>query len=137
MLELTTAAYTALFGVIVFVVGQAVLKIVIEPIQEYREVLGKISYALLFYANVDNRSSPDIVRETRNHLRNLAGQLHTSIQKIPCYNLLALLRVVRKRKDVMAASKELVGWSNSLSIKQAGERDRRAIIANNLDIKSG
>lgn len=46
MMAATTAALTALFGAFVFVAGQWVLKFIIEPIQEYEETVGEVSYAL-------------------------------------------------------------------------------------------
>lgn len=50
--ELLTAALTALFGVLVFVLGQAAQRFVVEPIQDQRKVIGEVAFALLMFANV-------------------------------------------------------------------------------------
>jgi hypothetical protein len=47
-----TSGLTILGGVIVFVAGQIAVKFLIEPIQNYRELVGKIASALIYYANV-------------------------------------------------------------------------------------
>ena len=55
---MTTFIFTILGGVIIFVVGQFVLKLVIEPIQELKKSLESVSYILLLHqAKITNASS--------------------------------------------------------------------------------
>jgi len=138
------ALATALLAVLAFVVGQAILRFVVEPIQDQRRVIGEIAYALLFYANVyhlDQFNRPDEQRraeleEARAALRGLAGRLQASLWTVPVYDAWALIGWVRKKGDVLTATRELTGWSNSLYGGKTSEmRDkRRRIIADALGI---
>lgn len=58
-------------GVAVFVAGQFILKWMIEPLQEeYKELKGEISYALLYYANIlADYASPGGCEGTRTPAR--------------------------------------------------------------------
>ncbi len=129
-MALTTAALTAFFGVVVFVVGQVVLKFFVEPIQEQAKVKGEVSNALVFYANVEGAlTTPELREEAKTQLRGLAARLRASVSQIPWYGVFEALRLVPKEKSVMDASAALIGLSNSLSRDdyEAGDRRRKAI----------
>jgi hypothetical protein len=123
--SIVTAAFTAMFGVVVLVVGQVILKFLIEPIQEQRKTIGEIAYNLTFLANVGGKlsqtkiegerisSSADPLEATVT-LRRLASQLRASLKTIPCYDKLAGIHCVPKRDAAMQASRELIGWSNEI-----------------------
>ena len=140
---MVTAIVTALLAVLVFVVTQSFLKLVLEPIQEQRKLIGEVAHALLFYANVYHLHMvklPDEERkqeleETRKALRELAGRLRASLWTIPFCDTLALLRRVPKREDVLKASDQLVVWSNSLYGSRGSDRSNaQRIIADRLGI---
>ncbi len=138
------ALVTALLAVVAFVVGQGLLRFVVEPVQEQRRLIGEVAHALLFYANVyhlEQFNRPDERRqaeleEARVALRGLAGRLQTSLWTVPAYDTLARIGWVRKKEDILTASRELVGWSESLYGGRTSElRDkRRRIIAKVLGI---
>ncbi len=140
MSSLVTAALTAFFGVLVFVFGQLTQRFMLEPILEQRKIIGQIAYSLLFHANVMDvsrfeREGQKLVQvqeplDAVRTLRDLAGKLRATLWTIPCYGLLANLRVVPKRKAIMAASSGLVGWSNS--IHSGDTHVHRRAIAENL-----
>jgi hypothetical protein len=45
-------AVATVFGaLVVFVLTQSFLKLVLEPIQEQKKLIGEVAHALLFYAN--------------------------------------------------------------------------------------
>ena len=75
-------------------VTQSFLKLVLEPIQDQRKLIGDVAHALLFYKNVYHPESfgpPDDRRrdeldEARKTLRGLAGRLRASLWTIPFYN---------------------------------------------------
>lgn len=46
-----TSAFTVAGGLIVFVIGQLALKLVIEPVSDYRKIKSKIAMSLVFYSN--------------------------------------------------------------------------------------
>jgi len=128
-------ALTAVVGITVFIVGQIIMKWFIEPIQEQRKLIGEIAHALKFYKNYDKQvTKPEQIREGRAKFRNLASDLDRSICLIPLYPILDFFRVVRKRKDILAAGPQLIGISNSL-----GEGDftsRRNKIISHLKIRN-
>jgi hypothetical protein len=130
----TTAGLTAFLGFLVFVVGQFLLRTLIEPLQEYRELKGEVSYALLYYANIDEHlTPPDEFAEARKHLRALAARLRKTHTKIPFYNLCAACTLVPQRQNLFKASTEFVGWSNGLR-RNDDVSSRRKIIAECLGI---
>ena len=47
-----TVFLTVLSGVLTYVVGQLVVKLVIEPVQEARRTIGQISHSLIEHAHV-------------------------------------------------------------------------------------
>ncbi len=143
-MNLGGALLTASLAVLVFVVGQAVLRFVLEPILEQRKLIGDVAHALLFYANVvhlDTWGPPDEQRrkeldDARITLRGLAGRLRASLWTVPFYDTLARLGRVPSKKDVLEAATQLVGWSNSLyrSPHHESTSKRRKIIADKLGI---
>ncbi len=77
---------TILAGVSVFVIGQFILKLVLEPIVEFKKVLGEISSLFLReQASIKNANpSEDTVAE----LKRLSSMLLAMKQAIPCYSFL-------------------------------------------------
>jgi len=140
----------ALLAVGVFVVGQAILKFVVEPIEEQRKLIGEVAYALRFYANVSlirMLSPKDVARkqeyyarkqevdEMKKALLELSSRVLASLWAIPFYDTLALLGSVPKKYDVLEASDHLVEWSQTLYGMKGKERSRhREIVANRLGI---
>lgn len=53
---IVTAFLSALFGITVFVIRQLIQKLLIEPVQEQRKIIGEIAHALADYANVNDVS---------------------------------------------------------------------------------
>jgi len=135
---------TAILGVLVFVAGQAILRFVVEPVQEQKRLIGEVTHALLFYANrgpigVELGSYPaEHLYEASAHLRDLAGRLRASVFYVPFYDSLARLGVVPTKEDALEAAAQLVGWSNSVLSERSGrDRDnlnRQRIIAEKLGI---
>src|SRR5258707_9934406 len=114
--SLIIAAFTSLFGVLVFVIGQLIQKIVIEPIQEQHKTIGEIAYSLTFLGNVVAGSKNAIEAEIT--LRTQAAELRASLVTIPKYDWLARAHSIPHRKDIMEASQGLIGWSNAINIEQ-------------------
>lgn len=94
-----------------------------------------MAHALLFYANVGPVGASEEERDrARDALRGLAGQLRASLWTVPFYDTLARMGRVPKREDLLEASKQLVGWSNSLNREAHDRPERRKIIADSLGI---
>ena len=86
-------ALTAVAGIIVFVLGQIVAKLFIEPIQEQWKLRGKIVHALSYYSMLDKQKAPpEVVKEWTLTLRDLASQLQATTA-IPAYKCLSLIKL--------------------------------------------
>ncbi len=107
--------WTILSGVSVYVFGQFILKLVIEPWQNQRECVALIAHNLIYYADV--YSSPGIGKEERNHeahieTRKLAAQLTATIYRIPVYPFFARLGLFPSESEILDARNQLIGLSN-------------------------
>ena len=56
-----TVFLTVISGVLTYVLGQLVLKLVIEPVQETKRTIGQISHSLIEHGNVIQ--NPDFASE--------------------------------------------------------------------------
>lgn len=115
---LLTSSLTAVGAVVVFVVSQILGKLVIEPVQDVKKILGEIRYALVFHAQailtpVGDREGEDIAAEA---LRKLSCDLRSKIGSVPFYDYWA--RVSRgfmpRLANAREAAKHLMGLSNSV-----------------------
>ena len=121
----------------VFVLGQLVLKFLLEPLQQYKEVKGEVSYALHFYANVGGPpgfATEEERQEAQKHLRNLASKLRVCRHKIPRYRFFELIRLLPKKDALLKASDELTGRSNDVRGEGRSIPKRHTIIVDCLGI---
>jgi hypothetical protein len=112
-----TASLTVIGGILVFVVGQIIAKFFIEPMHEQFRLIGEIANSLIFYANVYSNpgsGKPDKMDEASKMLRQQASQLMARTHAIRWYKLWQFLRIVPKYVDVIEASRNLIGPSNSI-----------------------
>lgn len=83
-----TTFLTVFSGVMVYVIGQIIMKMLIEPVSEQRKVISKITYDLRFYAdklaNPKDRADADMVEVCRI-MRQHSSQLHAATNLIPAY----------------------------------------------------
>jgi hypothetical protein len=113
----TTVFLTVMSGVVTYVLGQLVLKLAIEPVQEMRKTIAIISHSLIEHANIiQNPGVPpqEVMKETSQHLRRLSSQLHSHLYLVPCFTLTSWLFCLPTRANVLDASTALIGLSNSL-----------------------
>jgi len=119
----TTVFLTIVTGVVTFVLGQIIVKLLIEPVQEMKRTIGQISHSLIEHANViQNPGIPkeDMINETSQHLRKLSSQLEAHIYLIPVYGLTSKLFCLPSRNSILKAARALMGLSNS--VHRATER---------------
>src|ERR1700740_3158470 len=84
-----TAFFTVLSGVLVYVVGQIILKFFIEPVHDLKKTIGAISHSLIERGNVlynPGVNSTEVNNETSREFRKLASQLESHLFLIPCYS---------------------------------------------------
>lgn len=115
---LLTSSLTAVGAIAVFVTSQILGKLVIEPIQDVKKLLGEIRYALVFHAQaimtpVGDRAGEDKASEV---LRKLACDLRSKIGAVPFYDRWAAMSrgFLPTQANAFEASKHLIGLSNSV-----------------------
>jgi len=67
------------------VLGQMIQRFVLEPIQEYKKVIGKIDNRLKYFKNIiaNSGSKEEFVSEARKILRELSCDLEAAYKQIP------------------------------------------------------
>lgn len=111
-----TVLYTVLSGTLVYVLGQLISKIIINPIHEQREVVAEIADTLIYYANIFgiHVSENDEANKAMNKFRSLSTKLLSRTHLVPFYFILQKMRIVISLKDIDNAHKNLIGLSNSV-----------------------
>lgn len=112
-----TVFFTVLSGVITFVIGQLIVKLFLDPIQELNKTIAWISYMLVERANVianPGVSKKEIMNETSDSLRKLSSQLHAHLYIVPLYNKTSKIFCLPSKDKLIDASSALIGLSNSI-----------------------
>lgn len=140
-----TIVLTIIGGVVIFVVGQLVLKFVIEPIQDLNRLRGEIVYSLMFYSNVYMNAPPSYTdlredNQTRDKVQNifrqLASQLCPKASMIPWFGIWYRLKIVPEFENIKLAKTELIGLSNSIhDVNVELNKIRREKIQELLNVK--
>lgn len=121
--------FTIFVGVSIFVTGQMVIKFIIDPIHEFRKLLGEIKYELIFHAQTI--STPVGTREKEDKassvIRKLSCRLLSSVFAIPYYRALSKLTpsLLPPEENITEASQCLIGLSNSVHSKDRSKNYRR------------
>ena len=113
----STVFLTVLSGVITFVIGQLIVKLVIDPVQEMKKTIGQISHSMIEDANVianPGVPSEEVMKETSKRLRQLSSQLQAHLYLVPQYQKAAKIFGLPSIKKVLAASNSLLMLSNSV-----------------------
>jgi hypothetical protein len=115
--QLAVVFLTVFSGVVIYILGQLALKLVIEPVQDLKKIIGVISHSLIERGNVIANPgvlSKDVMDETSLELRKLASHLQSQMYFIPCYPVMAWIFRLPLPAQIMAASKALIGLSNGV-----------------------
>lgn len=100
-----TFVLTILGGVFTFTLGQIFLKLVIEPTQEFKKTLGRISHSLLVHNTklINAHSDENIALEIKQRSAEIASQIDT----ISWYRLAKFLFSLPDISAVDEASRQL------------------------------
>ena len=110
--------YTILAGVAVFVTGQFILKLVLEPIVSLKESLGELSaFCLRNRAKITNANA---TLEMQQELKCLGSTLISKRQAIPFYSFFACILRLPKEKDLIESCRSL----NFISAEMVKETSR-------------
>jgi hypothetical protein len=133
---------TVLTGVITFILGQAVLKFVLEPILDHKRAIGEAGEKMIQYANVYSNSAgirrrfaidlksadtperraevnklserwEERERNTEQALRLAAAHIVSTAYAIPFKKFFVFWNVIEPYDLVRAATREMIGLSNS------------------------
>ena len=114
---MTDVFTTVLSGVFVYIVGQWVLRWVIEPVQDTRKTIGEIAHFLREYqAPIANRdvTSKERLSEISNRLNLLSADLFSHLYLVPGYNFTRRLFGLPSSKHIRDVERELRGLSNAV-----------------------
>jgi hypothetical protein len=110
---------TVFSGILVYVIGQIFIKLVIDPVHQFKRIISDISFALLKYADVWR--SPGLpyeedkeLLEATGEFRKLASLLNASRYFIPIYNQTRIIFFLPKGEELDSVSQNLIALSNIL-----------------------
>lgn len=110
-----TVFLTILAGVSTFVLGQVLLKLIIDPIQEFKKTTSAIAHNLVLYANVyPNPKAPNNEQQAciSKTMRELSASLDANVCRIPAYDSIGCLFGLPKRSLIVEAHRNLIALSN-------------------------
>lgn len=112
-----TVFFTVLSGVLTYVAGQLVLKLVLDPVHELRKTIGQVAHTLILRANIISNPgvpSKEVMDATSDELRALSSQLQSHLYLVPKYSLTAKVFRLPTLRQISEASSALIGLSNSV-----------------------
>lgn len=106
---------TVLSGVLVFILGQIILKLIIEPTQEYKKKISQIGFDLIrlgnIFANPRGRKDDDMLKAC-TQMREHSSSLYSYFYLVPFYRVTGFIFGLPSEEQVLEATKELIGLSN-------------------------
>ena len=117
---------TIIAGVSVFVLGQILLKLLIDPIHELKRSIAEIAHTLIEHANIyANPGTYETEKEMEisSQFRRLSSQLNAGMYLIPYYKAISRIFGLPSVENINKASKKLIGLSNGFN-----DRPNRGIL---------
>ena len=112
-----TLFLTIFSGVTVFVLGQITLKLLIDPIQEFKKTIADISHALIEHAAIYSNpgvAGNEVEKKVSEIFRNLSSRLNAQMYLIPKYDCISKVFGLPPCNKVAEATGFLIGLSNSV-----------------------
>ncbi|MDC8450810.1 MAG: hypothetical protein LV473_20995 [Nitrospira sp.] len=136
----TTVVLTVISGVLVYVLGQLIVKFVIEPVQETKKLIGYIAHSLIEHANVI--SNPDVTSKedkiaTSQAIRKLSAELRAQLYLVPKYHVTAFIFRLPSREKMLSATTSLMGLSNGMFGKTTKDYEWNAKRVQNIHSSLG
>ena len=129
-MEIAIVFYIVLAGLIIFVAGQIIVKIFIDPVQELKRVIADIAFKLIHYSHVyriapsgeeeavgeeGQRSiDPEKLELAANEYRKLASMLNAGYRLVPFYAIARLLFFLPRESDIIDARNELIEMAEEI-----------------------
>jgi len=109
-----TSIITILGSTIVFITGQIILKLFIEPICRQRQIIAEIDHAFKHYNHMFNNFPTDFMLHAAEDFRKLAFDIRTNAYTISNYEVWSNMKIVKPKVDILKTSDELINLSNEL-----------------------
>ena len=129
-MEIALVFYIILAGVIIYVAGQIIVKIVIDPVQELKRVIAEIAFKLIYYSHVyrvtsseDEEASEEKAQKSvdsekleqaADEYRKLASMLNAGYRLVPFYGITKLLFFLPREADIIEARNALLEMSEEI-----------------------
>ena len=113
----STVLLTVLSGVLIYVLGQLVEKLVIEPVHEMKKTIALISQSFIEYDQFIHNPGlheTDKIDEVSRHFRKLSSQIRAHLYLVPLYRFMSRVFGLPERTKALEAAKWLRGLSNGL-----------------------
>lgn len=121
-----TFLFTIIGGLIVLVIGQIIIKFILEPIQGQKKIISEISSSLSYYANIYTQpgyTTPEIQQKASLDIRHISTDLKAITNSIPKYDFFESLEMVKPKEDIFTACEDLMGISNNLGMKDNADQN--------------
>lgn len=112
-----TVFITIFSGVVIFVLGQLTLKLLIEPVQEFKKTIADVALSLIEYSNIyanPGVAGVEVEKKASEELRKLSSRLNAQVYLIPFYGITAQVFRLPLKKQVVNAASDLIGLSNGV-----------------------
>ena len=127
-MEIAIVFYIILAGVIIYVLGEIIVKIVIDPVQELKRVIAEIAFKLIHYSHVFKLASSEEsageemgkaigrekLEEAANEYRRLASMLNAGYRLVPFYPIARMLFFLPREADIIEARNALLEMSEEI-----------------------
>lgn len=118
-------------GVLTFIVGQIVIRFVLEPWQEQKRVIGKIIHAQIFYDNAlpslldaESKEQQETITNAKKEFRQLSGELLAVTNTIPFY---PKAKAIEAAKLLLDVSEKLGSAHNATQMDSLSRKRFRAL----------
>ena len=129
-MEIAIVFYIIIAGVIIYVAGEIIVKIVIDPVQELKRVIADIALKLIHYSHVyriapsgdvdasgeevQKSVDPEKLEQAADEYRKLASMLNAGYRLVPFYAIAKLLFFLPREADIIEARNELLEMSEEI-----------------------
>ena len=104
----TVGLGTLTIGIGTFVLSQLIVKMILDPVHDFKETVGEIQYWVL---ETSPQWNAKLDEAQKKELRKLATELLTQMNLVPWYPLTALLFHLPRKKRLVEASRYMIGFS--------------------------
>lgn len=119
--QLATSIITLFGGILIFVISQAILKLIIEPVQQLKSALSQLSNTLLRHQPRITISTPN--SEIATSLREHAADVASKAAVISQYHYAARIFGLPSNDDIKVATRTLYRLAHAMRTEEDEQRD--------------